>query len=809
MNGIHTFRLPQLRRVGVAGIVLSLVVATLAGRAPAQQFGPPGQGGFGPPQGPMAMPLPGLVEASPAGLLRMQTVADELDLTPDQRDDVELVTRLLDQSLRSALDDLDFFGLMDAEESERDERIAKWQRTTQRASADADKELLKLLDAEQLARLEQLERQRAGAAALARADVIEALDLNAEQQAKLKPLLPPGAGEPPAFGPPAPRDEVTPEMLAVLTDAQRTAWDKLLGQAFEFPEPRQFFAGPGGPGFGGPGFGGPGFGGPGGGRGPGGPFAAERKMLAQFDANKDGWLNRDEREPALKWLADNPGGGRGGMFGPGGPGGSGNRRGRGPGGPGGFGRRTEPTSPGEKVAVADVPPVESADLYDAEVVRTLFLTFDSDKWEAELEAFHNTDVDVPATLTVDGREYKNVGVRFRGASSYMMLPAGSKRSLNVSLDLADPNQRLYGSKTLNLLNAHEDPTFMHTVLYSQIARKYVTSPKANFVRVVINGESWGLYTSAQQFDKLFIAENFPQDHDAEHTARWKVSGSPMASGGLQYFGDDVANYRSRFEIKSADDDRSWQALITLCRTLNETPTEELVAALEPMLDIDGVLRFLALDNALINSDGYWVRASDYSLYLDGAGRFHVFPHDMNEALQPAMGPGMGGAGGRGGRGGGRGGFGGGFGPPGFGGPGGFGGGPGGPPGMRGGAAGAEAYELDPLVGLDDPTKPLRSKLLAVPELREKYLAYVREIAENDLDWSKLGPVVENYAKLIRPVVERDTRKLSSLEEFDAALAEPEDRDEQVDRHNLPTFVQKRQAYLLKAIDAHGTHQARR
>ena len=27
-----------------------------------------------------------------------------------------------------------------------------------------------------------------------------------------------------------------------------------------------------------------------------------------------------------------------------------------------------------------------------------------------------------------------------------------------------------------------------------------------------------------------------------------------------------------------------------------------------MLDIDGVLWFLAIDNALINNDGYWTRA---------------------------------------------------------------------------------------------------------------------------------------------------------------------------------------------------------
>jgi hypothetical protein len=65
----------------------------------------------------------------------------------------------------------------------------------------------------------------------------------------------------------------------------------------------------------------------------------------------------------------------------------------------------------------------------------------------------------------------------------------------------------------------------------------------------------------------------------------------------------------------------------------------------------GALRFLALEKTLINSDGYWTRASDYSIYLDEKGRFHIIPHDANETFAPPEGPpgGMGGPGGPGGR----------------------------------------------------------------------------------------------------------------------------------------------------------------
>ncbi|HEX2677397.1 MAG TPA: BamA/TamA family outer membrane protein, partial [Polyangiales bacterium] len=47
--------------------------------------------------------------------------------------------------------------------------------------------------------------------------------------------------------------------------------------------------------------------------------------------------------------------------------------------------------------------------------------------------------------------------------------------------------------------------------------------------------SWGVYVSAQQFNKDFVAENFRTTRGA----RWKVRGSPGGGGGLDYLGENV------------------------------------------------------------------------------------------------------------------------------------------------------------------------------------------------------------------------------------------------------------------------------
>lgn len=120
----------------------------------------------------------------------------------------------------------------------------------------------------------------------------------------------------------------------------------------------------------------------------------------------------------------------------------------------------------------------------------------------------------------------------------------------------------------------------------------------------------------------------------------------------------------------------------------------------------------------------------------------------------------------------------------------------------------KGVELDPLVGLDDAKKPLRSKLLAVPSLRARYLAHVRTIAEDSLDWKKLGPVVAQYRALVEKEIEADTRKLTSFTAFQKATADtpvenaaPAESGRGRGGMSLREFADRRRVYLLGYKDA--------
>ena len=427
-----------------------------------------------------------------------------------------------------------------------------------------------------------------------------------------------------------------------------------------------------------------------------GPRRAE-KIVNRFDTDKDSRLNDAEREAARKYIQESrgePGASR--------PSGS-----------------TPPNTTGEDDLKASLAaqPNGNPDLYDPKTLRTLYLRFHDADWYEQLGDFYRTDVDVPADLIVDGKVYQSVGIRFRGSSSYFTVQ-NEKKSFNIAVDYGDDRQRLYGYKTLNLLNGHSDPSFLREILYSRIATNYIPAPKANFVKLVINGESWGLYVNSQQFNKDFLDEWF----GTKDGVRWKVP--PGRESGLVYNGDQPSAYQQSYQLKTREEEapNAWQDLIELCEVLESTPDDQLESKLSTILNIDRALWFLALDNVVIDNDGYFSRASDYAIYQDPKGRFHLLPHDSNETFRFAGG--------------------------------------GGPNSWQ-----TDGQMLSPVSQENDMMRPVISRLFAIPHLRARYLAHVRTITNKWLDWDVLQPIIAEYQSLVDAAVKADDKKLYAYEAF--------------------------------------------
>ncbi len=467
----------------------------------------------------------------------------------------------------------------------------------------------------------------------------------------------------------------------------------------------------------------PGFGGR---RGPRPP----EKLVARFDINKDGKLTGDERKAALE--------ARGDAYSP-------------------EQRAGTPTGNIENDVKASLAasPKDSPAFYDAGTLRTLYLRFHDEDWYAQLNAFYRTDVEVPAELVVDGKVYPEVGVRCRGTSSYFTVES-AKKSFNVAIDYGDDSQRLYGYKTLNLLNGHVDPSFLREVLYNRIARDYIPAMKTNFVKLVINGESWGVYINLQQYNKDFLDEWF----GTRDGVRWKVG---PGGGALTYPGDDIEVYQNTYQLKTANVENPWKNLIALCEMLApKTPDAKLETDLPSVFNVDRALWQLAVSNVFMDDDSYIHKGGDFSIYQDVNERFHLISHDNNETFRFA-GERRGGGG----------------------------------PGGRGGPGGWSWGELivgtvSPTTHAENPMRPVISRLLGIPKWKARYIAHVRTVVDEWLDWEVLEPVIKEYHALIDAEVQKDNKKLYDYSRFEESV----DGDRGGRTPSFKRYVTQRREILL-------------
>jgi hypothetical protein len=418
----------------------------------------------------------------------------------------------------------------------------------------------------------------------------------------------------------------------------------------------------------------------------------------------------------------------------------------------------ESKMPTRKVSKDSVKTYPDTSLYDLGVVRTIFLDFADPQWRSDLQRFYRTDVEVSATMTIDGKVYKGVGVHYRGSSSYFTLKGSQKTSFAVSVDYENGKQRVGGYKTLNLLNGHADPSFMRTVLFAHLAGNYVPVPKACYVHLVINGESWGLYINDQQLNKDFIKAAF----DTSKGARWKIPPNFNGDSAFCYLGSETKDYEGKYQLKSAKSKKkAWARLIDFCKVLRDTPADKLESELPKILDVERTLWFLAVDNILMDGDGYHYRGSDYALYLNPKGQFCPLFRDNNEAFN-------------------------------------YGGGPGGF-GQRNADSGKRerrrsprltSASLDPLALINQERAPLVSKVLSVAKWRAKYLTNCREVRDSWVDWKKISPIVDKLRAQIEPLIKIDDKALYGHEAFVQALDQGNDRTP-----GLKKFFNERQEFL--------------
>ncbi len=327
---------------------------------------------------------------------------------------------------------------------------------------------------------------------------------------------------------------------------------------------------------------------------------------------------------------------------------------------------------------------------------------------------------VEGTVALEGREWRHVGIRYKGHSSLTPFYEG-RQKLPLKLDFDEfedtypetKDQRFFGLKQISFANAWRDPSLLRDFLTLEILRGTgAPVSRAAFWRVFVNGTYHGLYTVVEEVDEAFVLDRFGSD-----------------SGNL-YKPDGPAAALTRFAERDFEKETNEDAA-------DFSDVKALVAALQDReedigehVDVDDLLRWLAVTVAVANRDSYLSRPHNYFLYADPAlGRFRFVSWDHNLTFG-AFAPGH--------------------------------------------YSSARRHALPP----DRPwtgRRPLAARLLEVPEHRDRYFALLRDLLAGPLAKETFDARARSLQDRIRPYVVGPEGEvfphtlLARPEDFDAAL----------------------------------------
>jgi spore coat protein CotH len=262
-------------------------------------------------------------------------------------------------------------------------------------------------------------------------------------------------------------------------------------------------------------------------------------------------------------------------------------------------------------AAAQLPPSHMA--FDKDAVHEIRLTFaQSDYWQQLTTNYESNQDDVPyisASLQWGDYKFDSVGVRFKGNSSYSGASNSKKKPFRIKLNEFVKGQKIDSEASFSLSNGWNDPSFVREKAYYELAAAAgLKAPRSTFAALYINGEYWGLYILSEVVNGDFLKAFLGKGEDEGNLYKGDMGAS------FAYLGDDKAKYKQTFEKQSNEEADDWSDLIAFTKTLNETPTANLKAALDPILDVDSLLTALAIDNLTANLDSYVGMGQNFYFY---------------------------------------------------------------------------------------------------------------------------------------------------------------------------------------------------
>ena len=355
---------------------------------------------------------------------------------------------------------------------------------------------------------------------------------------------------------------------------------------------------------------------------------------------------------------------------------------------------------------------QSGWVFDDSVLPEIHIDLDPADFDQILSDVYSYE-EYPATFTmIKGNEtetVENVGFRLRGNTSRV----SAKKSFKVSFNTFVPGREYRGLDKLNINGEHNDPSIIRSKLSWDIFDAAgVAAPRANHVKLYVNDEYRGLYINVEHIDNEFVQRHFGNNEGDLFKCLWPAD--------LTYRGGDPNEYkfehdgRRVYDLTINEETDNYSNLAALIGFLEFSSDEEFEKEIENYINVDGVLRWMAVDMLTGMWDNYMFNKNNYYLYHNlSKNRFEFIPYDYDNtfgiywsAIYPTE--------------------------------------------LDWGTRDINNW------GHPDESRPLTDRILNVPEYKNRLHFYINEFIESTFTDQVLYPEIDRLKAMIQDAAEEDT-----------------------------------------------------
>lgn len=278
-------------------------------------------------------------------------------------------------------------------------------------------------------------------------------------------------------------------------------------------------------------------------------------------------------------------------------------------------------------------------------VNKMEIIFTSEEWDAmqnDLQTYLRSGSDdnpsyFHCEVKFNDLIWENVGIRYKGNSS--LNGRSGKLPLRFKFDKWEDefpeiqDQRFYGFKELSLSSNFNDASLMREKTASDLFRNFgVPAVQSAFYEIYIdegdgNLQYYGVYTFLEIVDDTFLKEWFGSK--SGNCYKPDGTGAKFSTSGF-----NLSDFEPKTNEDAADNSDIQEMYDILHSSLRTTDAAQWRANLESVFDVDGFLKYLAVNNTIQNWDTYGIMTHNFYLYHDPSDdliKWIVW--DNNEAFQ--------------------------------------------------------------------------------------------------------------------------------------------------------------------------------